>query len=355
MFLKNKALYDICKIVEDKWDYSSIYKRKSLINSLYKALQKEYTGLWINDGIKNINQLNIIKKSNSIIAEYNSTTKELYLNENKFNIYKYESNLLKVLLHEIYHSYQNTIYNIDDNNIYSNLYFNKIIKIDKYDNLHTYTHLINENNKIGDLSKIFYYLNPIEREAFINSEKVAILYNKNIEYTIPDIIVMFNYIYKTNYTQEKIFTIIDDCYDRLYKQNYINMTEITASVIYDLQQIILLENDKLSYEEVKQNLQDKYNITKSLYKYNECPYITDIEKFKKLNDIQQANNSKVVIKAILNMQEKVIPYIENKEILNNIIEFYEELLTDKCKETINYQMKNLTNRENKQNHILDEK
>lgn len=133
------------------------------------------------------------------------------------------------------------------------------------------------------------------------------------------------------------------------------MTEITASVIYDLQQIILLENDKLSYEEVKQNLQDKYNITKSLYKYNECPYITDIEKFKKLDSIQQVNNPKVVYKAVINFQESVIPYINNIPQLENILDIYSDILSDKCKEAINNQMKNLTNRENKQNHILDEK
>lgn len=360
MFLKNKDIDELCKIINKKWEILSLRQQKSIIVYIIDLFKKDIFPYWVQEGSKNIKNINFIDDKFLKYGQFQYKEKTLNINVEKFTKPNYKNEVLKIILHEIYHAYQYVIYVNNENSLYSKLYFNKLTNIENHTNLFTYTLFHQDYPLIEDTSYLFYALNPIEREAIINSETLAIKYENNINMTMPKTINNFNNRYKCNYKQEEVFNIIDECYDRLYKENYINMREIVANVLYDMQQIILLENNKYTAEEANQNLKNKYNPTKLLEQSKtdtsiKCPYIESIEQFRKLDSIQQVNNPKVVYKAVINFQESVIPYINNIHQLENILEIYSDILSDKCKETINNQMENLTNRENKQNYILDEK
>lgn len=362
MFIKNKNIdYYLKKLNSPIWKMLNENQQAQIILNFYNSIKEQYVDSYIKKGTSYINEIKFVKIDNTnILGSFHSHEKILYINTNRFLSRNYANALLITLLHEIYHAYQLYIYEKNTNELYSKIYFNNLVKFQNYSNLYTYIHYRNEYNILDDLTYLFYHLNPIERNAFLYSENLASKYISNIDFIMPKVIILFNLKYKRNYTQEEVFNIIDECYDRLYKENYINMREIVANVLYDMQQIILLENDKYTAKEVNQNLKNKYNPTKLLEQSKtdtpiKCPYIESIEQFRKLDSIQQVNNPKVVYKAVINFQESVIPYINNIPQLENILDIYSDILSDKCKETINNQMKNLTNRENKQNHILDEK
>ena len=128
MFLKNKNLTNICNIINKKWEYMSFFQQKQIFKTLLDCLNNNCFAFWVNEGVKNINDLIIKKDDNKVFGEYNITTKTLYINENRFNSPNYKEKILSTLLHEVYHAYQEIIYSSNENTLYSKLYFDKPLK-----------------------------------------------------------------------------------------------------------------------------------------------------------------------------------------------------------------------------------
>lgn len=323
----------------------SFYQLQDKLNSNYWSnlndYEKELIMLSLFDYEKN--NLKINSDISFEITSLQNLAGGFYSRQNKICIdknllYKSEGySVFSIIKHELFHAKQNQLICEKANvsnimNIYS-LYQNGT------DN---YFHFLNFNDSgnfhiqfmpysfenISLLSRIYYYLNVYEREAYMYAysylDEQNISYNSNIDMSI----YYFNEYYTRTLAKEQVCELIDNCF-YMISQNIEPETDLEASVMYDICCLALLENNKISELECKSMLEDNYK-KGQLAEYGYClneedrygkyiitnslrekvkEYAENKKEFAKLTPFQQRDNPYIVLRAIMHFQDEIKDYI----------------------------------------------
>lgn len=325
------------KLNSNWWNKFDDFTKISILSSLF-VFEKNQISIPHNIAFEISNDKNLY----NVNGEYHRRDKKIVINK---DVLKEDGHYVNgIILHELYHAYQDYLSNKKNDN-------NDNFKIELLsfcqNKLNEPFHFLNFNNNgnfniqpvsssfenIFELSKIFYYLNIGERTAqeyqYDYLDKHNCFYKNNITNYIKN----FNEHYRTFLSKEQSCKLIDSCYYNL-SQNIEPETDLEASVMYDICCLALLENDKISELECRSMLEDnykkvqlaeygyclneedrygKYVITNSL-KEKVKEYTENKDEFAKLTPFQQRDNPYIILCAIMHFQDEIKDYIVNENL-----------------------------------------
>lgn len=276
-------------------------------------------------------------------------SEKIILNKSYINSKKI-FDIIATIYHECKHAIQNNILESSKNN---NLYHNEYAKSLDYCknkisidinfcnfNLKDVSLHIKFNNILSMESSLFYHLNISEREAFLEEQQCIVLQKKyqqkgQYNYNIQQDITFFNLYYHCNLSNEKVFDIIDKCYENLVENKLPSHNEegnLIATVMYDMCLVVGYNSGVLSKEEVLKlsTLKEKQ---KNLAKEDFIVYGTtyDGNLFSNEKQEQIVKNPKL-LKNLTKIEQNANCFLIWRIIYNNKDsppEFFNELLKDK--------------------------
>lgn len=333
-FIVDKMTYEkVLKILlEDKWSELSTNIQIDAVETIFEY-EKDILFKDKNFSISLQIYSNDFDKN---YGKYDNKKQELYININEayFNSYYPKYTVYETICHELYHAYvdylvKNNLIDKRESELLE-FYINGVNKHFNFLNFNNEGNFhINKMHYATDiielLSSIFYHLNISERQSFVYEyERSSLIFPDTFDDIIQDYCEYFNDYYNISLPEEEIYELIDKCFYNL-SQSICPETDLEASIMYDISCLALLNNDKITELECESMLKNNYKKAQ-LAEYGYClneedrygdyiitnsldsqidKYINSVADFKKLTRFEQRDNPKLILLAIINLQDKL--------------------------------------------------